>query len=319
MAKILLATSPFAQTGRKPLDLLEVSGHTLVFNPYGRRFRAGEVAEHLRGVDAVVAGTEPYDEEILAHADCLKVISRVGIGLDSIDLQYCQSKNISVTYTPDAPTQGVAELTVSNMINLIRHVHQSDCSVRENAWNRLMGSLVSDVKIGLIGVGRIGTRVIELLQPFHPQILAYDSDPAVCNRSLPGVRWCSLDELLGSADMISVHIPMNEENRYFIDRQKISKMKTGSGLINTSRGGVLDTQALTDALLQKHLRGAALDVFETEPYEGPLTKLDNVILTAHIAASAKGSRFLMELGAVEDCLRVLGGNEPEHNALEGVL
>ena len=108
---------------------------------------------------------------------------------------------------------------------------------------------------------------------------------------------------------------MNEGNRYFIDRKKISRMKTGACLINTSRGGVLDTEALTDALRQRHLGGAALDVFEEEPYEGPLAKLDNVILTAHIAASAKGSRYRMELGAVEDCLRVLNGEMAQNDAL----
>lgn len=315
MAKILLATSPFAQTGRKPLDLLEASGHTLVFNPYGRRLRAGEVAEHLRGVDAVIAGTEPYDPKTLANADRLKVISRVGIGLDSVDLEYCRSKNISVTYTPDAPTQGVAELTVSNLINLIRHIHSSDRSVRENAWNRLMGSLVRDVTIGLIGMGRIGTLVARLLEPFNPNILACDIDPTVCDRELSGVTWTALDEVLSASDLVSLHIPMNEQNRHFMDRAKIARMKTGACLINTARGGVLDTDALTDALLQRHLGGAALDVFETEPYEGPLTKLDNVILTAHIAASAKGSRYLMELGAVEDCLRVLNGETPQDDAL----
>jgi D-3-phosphoglycerate dehydrogenase len=315
MARILLATSPFAQTGRKPLDLLEASGHTLVFNPYGRRLRAGEVAEHLKGIDAVIAGTEPYDSETLVNADSLKVISRVGIGLDSVDLDYCRSRHISVTYTPDAPTQGVAELTVSNLINLIRHIHSSDRSVRENAWNRLMGSLVRDVTIGLIGMGRIGTLVARLLEPFNPNILACDIDPVVCERELPGVKWVSLDELLAASDLVSLHIPMNEQNRHFMDRAKIARMRTGACLINTARGGVLDTDALTDALLQRHLGGAALDVFEQEPYEGPLTKLDNVILTAHIAASAKGSRYLMELGAVEDCLRVLGDETPQNDAL----
>jgi D-3-phosphoglycerate dehydrogenase len=166
----------------------------------------------------------------------------------------------------------------------------------------------------VIGVGRIGSRVIKLLAPFEPSILANDTDPKVRGQKLPNATWCEIDELLAGSDLISLHIPLWASNRHFIDRAKIGKMKTGTLLINTSRGPIVEQEALTDALLQNHLGGAALDVFEKEPYEGPLTRLDNVVLTAHMGASARETRYLMELGAAENCIDLLNGEEPAHDA-----
>jgi D-3-phosphoglycerate dehydrogenase len=222
---------------------------------------------------------------------------------------------ISVTYTPNAPSQGVAELTLGNIINLARHVIPSDRSVREGAWNRLMGGLINDLTIGIVGVGRIGKLVIQLLQPFRPNLLACDINPDLEFGEKYGLKWCSKEEIFKTSDVITLHIPGSKRNHNYLDREIISRMRTGSAVINTSRGVVVDEKALYDALVQKHLSGAALDVFVHEPYEGPLRDLDNVIMTAHIAASAKGSRYLMELGAVEDCIRVLRGEQPKFDAL----
>lgn len=317
--KVLLATFPFGETGREPLSLLEATGWDLVRNPYGRRLKAGEVGQHLRDVEGVVAGTEPYTPETMQHAERLRVIARVGIGLDNVDLDYCRKRGIQVTYTPEAPSDGVAELTVANIINLLRRIHESDHSVREGAWNRLMGYLVREVTIGIVGVGRIGSRVINLLQPFQPRILATDLNPAVHGTPMPNVQWCPIDDLLQAADLISLHIPLNARNRHFLNRTRIARMKTGAMLINTARGPIIDQDALTDALSQRHLGGAALDVFDKEPYEGPLTRMDNVVLTAHIGASARESRYRMELGAAEDCIRVLRGEPPAHDAIADEL
>lgn len=306
--RILIATHPFGETGRRPLEMLQATGWELVPNPYRRRLKSGEVVKHLADVDAVIAGTEPYTPETLAQAQRLKVIARVGIGLDNVDLGYCREHGIRVTYTPDAPSDGVAELAVANILNLLRHIHESDRSVREHAWNRLMGRLVHEVTIGVLGVGRIGSRVIRLLEPFKAKILACDTDPETHAQMLPGnVTWCDADRLFAESDVLTVHIPMNRANRQFVNRERIGHMQTGSMLINTSRGEVLDETALVDALKQRHLGGAAMDVFEKEPYEGSLTRMENVILTAHIGASARESRYLMELGAVENCVMVLEG------------
>ena len=312
--KILIATHPFGKTGSKPLDILEASGNELIFNPFERRLKAGDLPDLIKDVDAIIAGTEPYPIEILKNSK-VKVISRVGIGVDSIPLKECKESGIKVSYTPDAPSQGVAELTVANIINMARHVIPSDRSVREGAWNRLMGSLLNEMTIGVVGVGRIGKLVIELLQPFRPKILACDIAPDMQFSDKYNFEWADKEKILKESDLITLHIPSNKRNNQYMNRSAFSLMKTGSFLINTARGPVVDEKALYDALVQKHLAGAALDVFENEPYEGPLAKLDNVILTAHIAASATGSRYLMELGAAEDCLRLLNREEPAFNAI----
>lgn len=314
--RILVATHPFGATGRKPLELFEQMGWDLVFNPHKRRLKPGDVVDLLHGIDGVIAGTEPYNYETLRNAKELKVISRVGIGLDNVDLDYCRNHNIRVTYTPDAPSQAVAELTVANILNLLRHVHQSDRSVREGAWNRLMGRLVQETIVGVIGVGRIGSHVIRLLEPFEPTVLANDIDPNIWGRTMPNTKWAQKEDIIRMADVITLHIPMCAENYCLIDRSAIARMKTGAFLINTSRGAIIDTEALIDALLQNHLGGAALDVYQEEPYEGPLTKLDNLILTAHIGASARQSRYRMELGAAKDCIKVLSGAHPKNDALK---
>ncbi|GAH42250.1 unnamed protein product [marine sediment metagenome] len=154
-----------------------------------------------------------------------------------------------------------------------------------------------------------------LLQPFKPRILACDLERDVEFGKKFGLRWADKKELFPNADLVTLHIPYNKQNHHYVDRKTLSMMKTGSCLINTSRGPVVDEEALTDALLQKHLGGAALDVFEKEPYEGVLTQLDNIVLTAHMGASARESRFLMELGAAENCIRVLEGKKPKHDAI----
>ena len=314
--KVLLATYPFGKTGRRPLELLERTGWELVYNPQRRRLKPDDVTELLCDIDGVVAGTEPYNSDTLRNANRLKVISRVGVGLDNMDLVYCRENNIQVTYTPNAPSQAVAELTVSNILNLLRHIHQSDRSVRAGAWNRLMGRLIQETTIGVIGTGRIGSKVIKLLESFNPTILANDKDINLYGTTMPNTQWCSIEEVIKKSDLVTFHIPMCSENYHLVDRHLISQMKTGAFIINTSRGGIVDTEALYEALVQNHLGGAALDVYENEPYEGPLTRLDNVVLTAHIGASASQSRYLMELSAAEDCIRVLNDEKPKHDALD---
>ncbi len=313
---MLIATSPFGKTGQKPLELLKETGWEIVTNPLGRRLRSGEVEKLIQDFDAVIAGTEPYMINNIKNANKLKAICRVGIGLDNVDIGACKKMGIQVTYTPDAPSQGVAELTIANMINLARFVHESDRSVREGAWNRLMGVLLREITIGIIGVGRIGKIVIRLLQPFETKIVACDLEPDYDFGNEYNVEWLNKDELLKNADIISLHIPLNNRNHHYINRDTISKMKKGACLLNTSRGAVVDEVALVSALRHKHLGGAYLDVFEKEPYYGELTDMDNVILTAHIGSSARQCRYYMELGAAEDCIRVLKGEKPKNAAPE---
>ncbi len=313
--KILITTFPFGKCGNKPLELLESSGHTVVNNPLNRRLKASEVPALIKDYDIIIAGTEPYPIETLENSN-VKAICRVGIGLDNVPLNYCKEKGITVTYTPDAPAQGVAELTVANILNLARFIMKSDRSVREGAWNRYLGFLLEEMTIGLVGLGRIGSKVARLLQPFGAKIIATEIIDKSDIAKQYNFELVEKNYLLKNSDLVSLHIPGDNHN--YINRETIGMMKTGSFLINTSRGKVVDEEALYDALVQGHLSGAALDVFKEEPYEGKLTKLDNILFTAHMGASAQKTRYLMELGAAKDCLNFINSNPLQDDALTEV-
>lgn len=312
--RIFVATHPFGAGGAKPRELLDASAHEIIYNTHGRRLRSGEIEEVLQSVHGVIAGTEPYPMSLLERCPSLEVISRVGIGLDNLDVGACRRRGIQVTHTPDAPSQAVAELTIAFIINLVRFVPQSDRSVREGAWNRMLGRLLEEITVGVVGVGRIGSRVIRLLQPFDCRILATDVAPEPSRVEHCKLEWVDRETLLRNSDVVSLHIPLTKSTRGFIGKSELEQMRAGAFLINTSRGPVVDESALVYALDSGHLAGAALDVFEHEPYEGPLAEMDQTLLTAHMAASARKSRYLMELDAAEDCLRVLAGESPAHPA-----
>lgn len=309
--KVLLSTFPFGKYDKSPLKLLEETGWDIIKNPFKRRLKPSDMAELTSGVDGIIAGTEPYDQELFErNKGSLKVIARVGIGLDSIDFKAAKEHKVKVTYTPDAPSQAVAELTVAQILNLNRYIMSSDRSIRNSAWNRMIGWLICERKIGLLGLGRIAKLVVHLLKPFGCEIQVYDPKPDMEFIQDNNLKLVSCEELFKTSDVLSIHIPLSTDNIKFVSRELIATMKTGSFIINTARGPVLDEAALTDALLQGHIGAAALDVFEKEPYEGVLSKLDNVVLSGHIGASARLSRRDMEYRATEDCIRVLKGLSP---------
>jgi D-3-phosphoglycerate dehydrogenase / 2-oxoglutarate reductase len=321
MKNILVATYPFGLCGIEPVEMLKKTGWNIYYNSLGDRLKNNEVREMLCGMDAVIAGTEPYNRETIEGCKNLKVISRVGIGLDNVDFEACKENGVVVTYTPDAPSNGVAGLTIAQILNLLRGVHISNNLVKRGEWKRVTGKLVREIKIGVLGVGRIGAKVIRRLIPFGADIYACDSDSNVRKKwemTYQNIKWVDKTELFKECDLVTIHIPLNDTNRNCVGLKELSSMKSGSFVINTSRGPILDEDALVSLLYNKHLAGAALDVFIKEPYEGPLINFENVLLTAHIASSARESRYLMECRAVEDCVRFLRGQPVLRLALQDI-
>ena len=317
MKEILISTYPFGQCGDMPIVILDETGWDIRYNPLGRRLKENEVADMVGDAHGVIAGTEPYTRDVIKNSSNLEVIARVGVGLDSVDFQACKDYCVKLTFTPDAPSCGVADLAVAQIINLLRGIVISDKSVRDGMWNRYMGSLVSEKRIGILGVGRIGKKVIQRLKAFDiGEIHVCDIDSKKWLEGEKGIRWTSKKELFESCDLVTIHIPMNDKNYHCVGMEEMASMPKGSFIINTSRGPIINENDLVAMLYNKHLGGAALDVFEKEPYSGPLTQFDNVILTAHIGASARRSRWLMEVGAAEDCVRVLNGKEPKNEVAD---
>lgn len=301
---------PFGQSGDKPSTLLHKSGHDVLYSP--TRLIPEEVYHCAIDADGIIAGTEPYPKELIARCPNLKVIARVGVGLDNIDLEACQEAGVVVTYTPDAPSLGVAEFTIGLIIDLLRGIVQSNTSVKAGQWDRIMGSLVGENTIGILGVGRIGKYVARLLSPFRPKaLLGCDLTPDYTFGGEYGIEWVDRAELFRRCNLVTVHVPLNAANVGLVDSEELGSMRHGY-LINTARGPIINETSVLNALDGGELACYASDVFDKEPYYGPLKYHHNAILTAHIASSARRSCYLMELGATEDCLAVLRGEEPRN-------
>lgn len=303
MSKGLVAwsTSSFGKVSPRPLEMLRDAGFEVRGNPHGRTLTTEEVKRHLDGVIGLIAGTEKLTAEVLAGATTLRCISRVGVGMDSVDQVAARERGIAVHNTPAAHVDAVAELTLAGLLGLLRNLPTSDASIRAGHFEKPMGRLLRGKTIGLVGYGRVGRRFAELLTPFGVTVLAHDPHVA----DAPGVTLVGLDELLPRADVLSLHLPYSVAVKHLLGAPQLARLKPDAVLVNTARGGLIDEQALT-AHLQANPRAAAyLDCFETEPYQGPLATLPNALLSAHIGSYAREARIGMEVEAVENLLRTL--------------
>lgn len=301
--KVFISTAPFGTVSDEPLRLLKEAGLEVRLNPYGRKMTEEEMIKEIADIDYLIAGTEQITPAILDAAKKLKLISRVGVGVDNIPFAKIAQRGIKAAYTPDAPTQAVAELVVQTMIMLLRNVHTVHNQLREGVWNKFMGNLLKGKTIGIIGAGRIGSTIVKLLQPFGVRILA--NDPVVSDELIKkyGVIFTTKEEVFGASDVVSLNLFYSPEVHHLINKKTLSLMKPGAFLINTARGMLVDEEDLFQALKGGVIKGAALDVFEQEPYKGTLRSLDNVILTPHIGAATQESRFEMEKGAATEVVR----------------
>jgi D-3-phosphoglycerate dehydrogenase len=306
MAKVLITTVPFANVDRTPLDLLEKAGIDYLINPLNKKLTPSELKLLVNDFDVIIAGTEIINKEVLDEAQNLKFISRVGVGLDALDLHTIQARNIKLSYTALAPAPAVAELTMGLILSLMRNVHLSNKYMHEGKWHRYFGRRIEESVIGLVGVGRIGSLVLKHLSGFNPKkILLNDIYKKTGIFSELNIEWVSLDEILEQADVVSLHLPLSNTTKNLINRNNIIKMKSDAMIINTSRGGIINEMDLYEALKSNQLSGAAVDVFEEEPYNGLLNTLDNVILTAHMGSMSIDCRTKMEIEATEEAIRFI--------------
>ena len=308
MGKVLITTVPFGEKNRLPLEFLEDADIEYCVNPLGRKLKEDELAEMIDDFDVLIAGTEPITEKVMNRASRLKLISRVGIGLDSIDLLAAEQRSIKVSYTPDAPAPAVAELTIGLMLSLLRSVHLANAQMHRGEWHRYFGRRISEVTIGIIGVGRIGGRVLRRISAFGtPRILVNDIHPNPHVTNELKLEWVGKEEIYREADLLSLHLPLTVHTKNMIRREHLMQMKPDALLINTSRGGIINEHDLAEVLKFGHLGGAAIDVFEHEPYCGELTGIDNCLLTSHMGSMSIDCRTRMEIEATEEVVRFLTG------------
>jgi D-3-phosphoglycerate dehydrogenase len=314
---VLVTTYPFGEIDRDPIRLLEAERIPFTLNPVRRRLREKELAEMIEPYEAIIAGTEPITDTVLRNAANLRLIARVGIGLDSVDLGAARSRGIAVTYTPSAPSTAVAELAIGQMLALLRRTFIADREIRSGVWHRRIGRRLGLVTVGVIGVGRIGRLLIHHLKNWSPRILANDLKTDAELSLLASCLWTDKETIYREADIISLHVPLTRQTRGMIGARELSMMKPDAILINTARGELIDEDALAAALRSRPSFSAAIDVFAEEPYHGELITLENCILSSHMGSTTRDCRLRMELEAAQEVVRYFKG-EPFANPVPEV-
>ncbi|MDR2488680.1 MAG: phosphoglycerate dehydrogenase [Desulfovibrio sp.] len=300
--KIAITTSSFAQYSDEPLRLLRERGMTAVMNPYGRTLTEDEAIALLQDCVGIAAGTEPLTDKVIGALPGLRVISRCGVGMDTVDCKAAATRGIHVRNTPDGPTRAVAELTLGCAFALLRKLLLMDREIRDGVWKKRMGSLLLGKHVGIIGFGRIGQAVAELFAAMGCPVSFYD--PHVVG-DLAAFQRREMEDLLSWADIVTLHCAKPADGAKIMDAGRIAAMKEGAWLINAARGGLVDEDALAEALQDGRLSGAALDVFAREPYSGRLATLPLVLLTPHIGSYAREARIQMETDTIRNLLDAL--------------
>lgn len=291
--KVAVGASSFGESAQA-INLLLEKNISVIKNPYGRKMSKPEIVEHLQGVSGLLAGLEPLDEEVLRSATALKAVARIGIGMDNVDLSAAQKLGIKVSNTPNGPTVAVAEMTLAALLAISRQIIFCNQDMHDKKWNKRMGLSIKGLRVFLIGYGRIGQAVAQLLKPLGANLMIYD--PLKPELSV------AFEEGLRHADVISLHAGGKGE---VLSSECFSQMKRGVIILNSARGGLINEAALYQALQEETVSAFWGDAFWEEPYTGKLTECENAILTPHISTYSRQCREQMEMEAVQNLLRDL--------------
>lgn len=306
--KILVNTDYYHETFRDMPEGLEVC-----FAEGKPLYSVRDMDEKIRDVEIlVIASLFPVSNQLIDKAPKLKLICNLGAGFNNVDIHYARQKGITVCNTPDSVTQSTAEIAMSLMLGLLRRTAETNHRIRtekESLWKyRQLTSRSLDGKLlGIVGMGKIGRRLAEMAQPFRMQVAYYNPRTEV-----PGYQRLSLQELLQEADIVSLHVPLNEQTHHLIGAKELKLMKKDAVLINTSRGPVVDEQALVECLQRGGIAGAALDVYENEPHiTEALYGMNNVVLSPHIGGNTEETLLDMMKTAAENVKAFYSGH-PVH-------
>jgi D-3-phosphoglycerate dehydrogenase / 2-oxoglutarate reductase len=311
--RIVVTPVALCQNENLLVNTLKQQGYEVVLHPSMTPPSPDELCEYLRGAVGMVAGMEPVPAEVIEGADRLRVISRFGVGYDSIDVAAATQRGILVTYIPDAMGDAVADLTLGLILALARRIPELDAAMKAGEWRRVLGADVSRKSLGIIGTGRIGMTVARRAVGFRMRLLGYDPAANPLFVEELGGEYVSLEELLGQSDFITLHLPLLPETRGLIGAPQLAQMRRTAFLINCARGALVDEAAVYAALTEDRLAGFATDVYSKEPPEPhPLYRLPNVIALPHIASYTPATAARMSQAALENLLAGLKGECPEH-------
>ena len=290
-------------------DILQKNGLKITYEP---EITPDQIKEKIGNFDIVVVRSRTkITKEMIDKTSKCKIIARVGVGLDNIDVDAAKTKGIRVINAVEGAMNAVAELVLGLMLSLSREIPRADREIRNGKWlkKELMGTELSGKYLGIVGLGNIGKKLAKHARALNMNIIGYDVIPIPEDFSREvGLIKADLDTLISSADYISFHVPFTESTHHLVNSQLLAKMKKNACLINTSRGEIMDEDALYDALKEGKIAGAALDVFESEPATGnKLTTLPNVICTPHIGAQTKEAQALAANVIAEKIIMILRG------------
>lgn len=295
--------------------MLESGGYEVYIEPtHTTILDEGTLIRELSGCRAFIGSVCPFTPRVMDACPELKIISRTGVGYETIDIPAATERGIAVCITPGTGAESVSEYALALMLAVSRNVALQDRLVRAGKWERSIGPVLWHKTLGVIGTGYIGKKLIQLSTGFGMKVLAYDlrRDEAFARQY--NVTYCdSLDELLTQSDYVSVHVNLTERTRNLIGLEEMKKMKPSSIIINVARGGIINEDGLHRALSSGIIAGAGLDVFAAEPVnkDNPLLRLDNVVCSAHNAGSSnEGKNYTME-AAVQNVLDVDAGKTPD--------
>lgn len=315
--KILITARHFSEFSPEQMNFLVSNGYEVEENTTSGAYTYDLLIEKVKDVYAVFAGLERWDDSVFKAAQNLKLVCRAGVGYDNIDLESAKKHGVIVANTAGSNSQSVAEHALSLMLSLKRHLPRYDHRMKQGRWIREISTEISGQTVGLIGVGRIGTALSSMLKGFNVQLLGFDAYTDNNRLCALGIVPVSFEYLVRSSDIISLHVPETPETRHMINKETLAMMKKSVLLVNTARGGLVNEKDLYDALVQKTIAGAALDVFKIEPVQenNLFLSLENVIVTPHISAYTREAF----INAAKDCISALqhieAGLEPENRII----
>jgi len=305
--KVLTTPRSYGKTDPELFTMLENAGLEVVRNETGGILDKAAIKGLLADCDGVILGVDPMDAEVIASAPKLKAIAKYGVGVDNIDIDAAKARGIKVSRTVGANSEAVADYAMALILAVARKTVEIDKRCRQDDWKKVTTRDVSGATIGILGLGAIGRNVAMRAQGFGMKVLAYDPYWDEEYASAHNISKSTPDEIYANADIISLHLPLMPETENFIGPAELAKMKPGAILINTARGGLIDENALLDALEAGKLYGAGIDAFSQEPPKDPRWfKLDNVVMGSHCAASTSGAARNMGRMATSNLLRDLG-------------
>ena len=291
--KVVVTARSFGKSSTEPFDILEKNGCEVHKIPIEKPLNAKELIPLIKDADALIAGNDKVTKEVIDAGNKLKVISRYGIGYDNVDIKAAKEKGIVVTNTPNTNNNSVADLTIGLMIAIARNIVGANNTVKSEGWGRVLGK-----------------GVIKRAKGFEMDVLCFDVYPDHEFAEKYGAKYCSMEEILQKSDIITIHVPLMESTKNLIGEKELKMMKNTAFLINAARGGIVNEDALYNALSKNIIAGAALDAVEHEPPVGsPLLKLDNVIITPHIGGYTSTAVNNMGVAAANNVVFVLN-NEP---------